>query len=60
MAERVLSPEQLEDIYKRFEAHEEKVIGHGRHEQLHAWLHDLEQKYSLNCPLSRQDRRRNE
>ncbi len=45
MAERILSPNQLAHIYEEFEEHEEKVIGHGRHEQLHALLHELQQKY---------------
>ena len=44
-AERVLSPDELERIHGRFEEHEEKVIGHGRHEELHALLKELKRKY---------------
>jgi len=44
-AERVLSEKQLDEIYGAFEQHEEKVIGAGRHEELHALLKKLKQKY---------------
>lgn len=46
MAERLLSPQQLDDIYRAFETHEEHVIGHGRHGELHAVLDSLKRKYS--------------
>ncbi len=45
MADRVIAPEQMEGIYHSFEEHEEKVIGHGRHEELHAMLNGLKEKY---------------
>ena len=45
MAEKVLSTETLEKLYVAFEEFEEKVIGHGRHEELHAMLHHLAAKY---------------
>lgn len=45
MAERRLPASQLENIFDRFEAHEEQVIGAGRHEQLHALLKGLRAKY---------------
>lgn len=45
MADRVISPEQLESIFHAFEEHEEKVIGSGRHEELHAMLEDLKARY---------------
>lgn len=45
MADRVISPEQLESMYHAFEDHEEKVIGHGRHEELHAMLDKLKATY---------------
>jgi hemerythrin-like domain-containing protein len=45
MAEDVLSGPQLEKLYEGFEEHEEKVIGHGRHEELHALLKNLQEKY---------------
>lgn len=45
MAEQMLSPEQLDSLFERFEAHEEQVIGAGRHEQLHGLLKALRAKY---------------
>ena len=45
MAERVLTAPQLETLYEGFEEHEEKVIGQGRHEELHAVLESLQEKY---------------
>ena len=45
MAERLLSEAQLANLYEGFEEHEEKVIGHGRHEELHAMLESLQKKY---------------
>jgi len=46
LGERVLSPETLDALYARFEDHEERVIGHGRHEELHAMLADFEKRYA--------------
>ncbi len=45
MAEKLLPPAQLEKLYESFEEHEEKVIGQGRHEELHGILNGLKQKY---------------
>jgi len=45
IAERVIPAPELEAIYERFEQHEETVIGHGRHEKLHAMLKDLKRRY---------------
>ena len=45
MAEDALEVGKLEQLYKSFEEHEEKVIGHGRHEELHQILKDLRTKY---------------
>jgi len=44
-AERMLASPELEEIHGKFQQHEETVIGHGRHEQLHALLKELKQKY---------------
>jgi hemerythrin-like domain-containing protein len=46
MADRVLNGQLLDKMAENFDEHEEKVIGHGRHEELHAMLHDLQKKYS--------------
>ncbi len=48
MAERLLSPDRLESLYEAFEEHESKVIGQGRHEELHALLKSLRSKYVAN------------
>ncbi len=48
MAERVLSEAQLEKLYEGFEEHEEKIIGQGRHEELHAMLKNLQEKYPVS------------
>jgi hemerythrin-like domain-containing protein len=47
MAENVLTESQLEKLYEGFEKHEEKVIGQGRHEELHAMLKSLQKKYPV-------------
>ena len=47
MAESVLTETQLEKLYEGFEEHEEKVIGQGRHEELHAMLKSLQEKYPM-------------
>ena len=47
MAERLLPAPQLEAIKGKFVQHEETVIGHGRHEELHALLKELKQKYAV-------------
>ena len=44
-AESALTADQLDRIYEEFEQHELKVIGAGRHEELHAMLKRLKQKY---------------
>jgi hemerythrin-like domain-containing protein len=45
LAEKALTPARLDVIFDGFEQHEEKVIGHGRHEELHEMLKDLKRKY---------------
>jgi hemerythrin-like domain-containing protein len=44
-AERLLPSADLEAMKGRFQEHEETVIGRGRHEELHAMLKELKQKY---------------
>jgi hemerythrin-like domain-containing protein len=46
IAERTLPAPELDGIFERFEQHEETVIGHGRHEELHALLKDLKRRYA--------------
>jgi hemerythrin-like domain-containing protein len=40
-----LSVSEQNDLYEKFENHEEKVIGKGRHEELHGILETLTEKY---------------
>jgi hypothetical protein len=40
-----LSAHDLEAVYEGFEAHEERVIGAGRHEELHAMLDVFDKRY---------------
>lgn len=45
MAEKLLTSGQLDALFDAFEEHEANVIGAGRHEQLHALLKALKDKY---------------
>jgi hemerythrin-like domain-containing protein len=45
LGEKALSPQTLDGLYDLFEDHEERVIGHGRHEELHAMLGEFEKRY---------------
>lgn len=45
MVERLLDDPILAALQRGFAEHEEQVIGQGRHEQLHALLHQLKAKY---------------
>ena len=47
LADRLISDEKQMELFKLFEAHEENVIGHGVHEQLHAQIHDWESLYHM-------------
>jgi hemerythrin-like domain-containing protein len=40
-----LSEEEQRALLERFEAHEEQVIGRGKHEELHAQLEEWSAKY---------------
>lgn len=46
LADQIISDEKQADLFEKFEAHEENVIGHGVHEQLHAQIHAWEILYS--------------
>lgn len=45
LADRALSPTQLDALYEAFERHEQLVMGPGRHEALHALLKALKSQY---------------
>ena len=45
LADQIISEEKQAELFEQFEAHEENVIGHGVHEQLHAQIHAWEILY---------------
>ncbi len=45
LADRLISNERQMELFEKFEEHEENVIGHGVHEQLHAQIHAWEILY---------------
>lgn len=45
MAERLLDSPDMAALQQAFAAHEERVMGHGRHAQLHGLLERLQEKY---------------
>ena len=45
LADQIISDEKQAELFEEFEAHEENVIGHGVHEQLHAQIHAWEILY---------------
>lgn len=45
MADRLLDDKKQDDLFAKFENHEENVIGHGVHEELHAKIHTWENDY---------------
>lgn len=47
LADRVLDDTVQTDLFARFEAHEETVVGQGVHEQLHANIHAWEKQFGL-------------
>lgn len=47
LADQLISDERQMELFEKFEEHEENVIGHGVHEQLHAQIHAWETLYHL-------------
>jgi hemerythrin-like domain-containing protein len=46
MADRLLDDASQEDMFNKFEEHEESVIGHGVHEELHSMIHKWIHEFS--------------
>ena len=46
MADSLLDDDKQDDLAEKFERFEESVIGHGVHEQLHAMIHQWEEKFA--------------
>jgi len=45
MADRLIDEAAQDEMFEKFEQHEESVIGHGVHEELHAMIHKWEEEY---------------
>jgi hemerythrin-like domain-containing protein len=45
MADRLLDEAKQDELFEKFENHEETVIGHGVHEELHSKIHKWEDEY---------------
>ena len=45
MADKLLDDKKQDELYERFEIHEETVIGHGVHEELHSKIHKWEDEF---------------
>lgn len=46
IADQLLDDATQETLFEKFEQHEENVIGHGVHEELHAMIHQWEVEFS--------------
>jgi len=49
MADKILAEAAQEILFDRFQQHEETVIGHGVHEQLHGMIHNWAAAYPQNA-----------
>lgn len=47
MADRLLDDKKQDELFAKFENHEETVIGHRVHEELHAKIHTWEEEYNV-------------
>lgn len=45
MADKILNDKKQDELFEKFEDHEENVIGHGVHEKLHSMIHVWEEAY---------------
>lgn len=48
MADRVLDDARQEELFEKFEQHEETVIGHGVHDELHAKIHKWSEAFGIH------------
>ncbi len=46
LADKLLDDKKQDDLFEKFEHHEETVVGHGVHEELHSKIHKWEKEYS--------------
>ncbi len=45
MADQILDEAKQDELFEKFEQHEESVIGHGVHEELHAMIHKWSEEF---------------
>ncbi len=48
MADKLLDDARQNELFEKFENHEETVVGHGIHEELHAMIHKWEDEYNVH------------
>lgn len=46
-ADKLLDDQKQDELFEKFEEHEESVVGHGVHEQLHSMIHKWAKKYEV-------------
>lgn len=47
MADRLIDEKEQDELFERFESHEEDVVGHGVHEKLHAMIDQWAQAFGV-------------
>jgi hemerythrin-like domain-containing protein len=47
MADKVLDDARQNELFEKFEIHEEMVIGHGVHEELHSMIHKWDEEFKV-------------
>lgn len=45
MADKILDEEKQFELFEKFEKHEESIIGHGVHEELHGMIHKWSEEF---------------
>ena len=45
MADKILDETKQDELFEKFEQHEENVMGHGVHEELHAMIHKWSKEF---------------
>ncbi|MBK5262136.1 MAG: hypothetical protein JJE17_06145 [Peptostreptococcaceae bacterium] len=47
-ADKILDEAKQDEIFEKFEQHEENIIGHGVHEELHAMIHKWAEEFEVH------------
>jgi len=48
MADEILDDSKQDELFEKFEQHEENVIGHGVHEELHSMIHKWTEEFDVH------------